>query len=165
MDWFWENIVGVITTVLAVYGAFLSSLNFWHMWKRDKKELYIKAIFREVTDGGTSYVEFHIVNKSLRPITIKEFGFKYASSPVSKLLKHPDYNSNTLEPLRKLNTSEECYAVILLWNYANHAYRVDLNRINNSMVKAVPYVIDTEEQRYRGKPFKHPAKFYLNPKY
>lgn len=165
MDWLWNNFGGVITMVLAVYGALLSSLNFWHMWKRDKKELYIKAIFRQVTDGTPSYIEFYIVNKSLRPITIKEYGFKYAASPVSKLIKPADCDGNPIEPPRKLNTSEECHTVILLGDYANHPYEADLNRITNFMLKAVPYVIDTEEQRYRGQPFKHPANFYFNPKY
>jgi len=157
MDWLWDNIVGVITTVLAIYSAVLSSLNFWHMWERDKKELYIEAFFLQslLPDWGDVFVS--IANKSLRPITIKEYGFKYVPSSASKMVEPRDYKIKMIryDKLIKLTTSEQ------------YSYRVDFKKYvgnlktaeSNFMLKAVPYVIDTEGQRYKGPPFKHPANF------
>lgn len=157
MAWLWDNIVGVITTVLAIYGAVLSSLNYWHMRKRYKKELYIEASFHQSSNSAWSYVQVYIANKSLRPITIKEYGFKYASSSDSKLLEPGDLKINLFGTPIKLATSEQ------------FSYRIDFNLTkskSNFMLKAIPYAIDTEGQRYTGVAFNHPDNFvFIRPNY
>ena len=159
MDWFWNNFGGVITTVLAVYGAFLSSLNFWHTRKRDKKELYIKS---ELSSGNNTKYEsatITIVNKSLRPIAINKIGFKYAYSFTSKSLKHKNFETGSFTHPRKLGTAE-----VLRYRFDfKYAAGTTEDVNSNRMLKAVPYVIDTEGQRYKGEPFRHPANFYFNP--
>ena len=159
MDWFWNNFGGVITTVLAVYGAFLSSLNFWHTRKRDKKELYIKSEIKTESSSSDKikdkYAIITIVNKSLRPIAIDKIGFKYAYSFGAKSLKHKNFETGAFINHKKLDTSEVFYY------YFNFKYSVDTpeDTNSNSMLKAIPYVIDTEGERYKGEPFKHPANF------
>ena len=157
MSWFWGNFGGVITTVLAIYGAVLSSLNFWHTRKRDKKELYFEAFFLQSSDPRWGEVHVSFANKSLRPITIKEYGFKYVSSSASKMVEPKDVEikKSHYDELIKLATSEQySYAVYFVKSAGNIK-----TAESNFMLKAIPYAIDTEGQLYTGAPFKHPANF------
>ena len=154
MDWFLNNFGGVITTVLAVYGAVLSSLNFWHTRKRDKKELHIEAISKPLSDNFFDYVRITVANKSLRPIAIKEIGLEYKPSFKARLSKPVGMDRVFVRMPAKLETSD-------LLNYdCNCRYHAGKNEDPYTIeASAVPYVIDTEGQRYKGAPLKHLVYF------
>ena len=156
MSWLWDNITGVITTVLAIYGAVLSSLNFWHMRKRDKKELYIEANFIQSSDVEANTATITVVNKSLRSITIKEIGLKYDSSVELKLSKPVDYENDALRLPVKLETSDQFNYDIPCCYFAN-----EKEKAHHFDTSAVPYAIDNEGQRYKGTPLQHPIYFVL----
>jgi len=156
MDWLWDNIVGVITTVLAIYGAVLSSLNFWHMWERDKKELYIEAFFLQslLPDWGDVFVS--IANKSLRPITIKEYGFKYVPSSASKMVGPQEDDVNRKFPVILTQTSDQFSYDVPCCYFAN-----EKEKFHHFDACAIPYAIDNEGQKYNGTPLQHPIYFVL----
>jgi len=154
MAWLWDNIVGVITTVLAIYGAVLSSLNFWHMRKRDKKELYIEANFIQSSYVEANIATITVVNKSLRPITIKEIGLKYDPSVEPKLSKPVDYENDAARLPAKLETSDQFSYDVPCYYSANQNDKAD-----HFDTIAVPYAIDNEGQRYKGAPLEHRVFF------
>ncbi len=154
MDWFWDNFGGVVTTVLAIYGAFLSSLNCWHMWKRDKKELYFDINSNQAYDEGSTNVIINIVNNSLRPVAIKEIGLKYKRSFEDRLSKPVHFDGVSVILPARLETSDQ------LRYLCNCLYFAGENeQPHNIEAIAVPYAIDTEGQRYKGAPFKHYVSF------
>ncbi|MBI0168981.1 MULTISPECIES: hypothetical protein [Bartonella] len=156
MAWLWDNIVGVITTVLAIYGAVLSSLNFWHMRKRDKKELYIEANFIQSSYVEANIATITVVNKSLRPITIKEIGLKYDPSVEPKLSKPVDYENDAARLPAKLETSDQFSYDVPCCYFAN-----EKEKFHHFDTCAVPYAIDNEGQKYNGTPLQHPIYFVL----
>ena len=158
MAWLWDNTVGVITTVPAIYGAVLSSLNFWHMRKRDKKELYIEANFIQSSDVEANTATITVVNKSLRPITIKEIGLKYDASVELKLSNPVDYEDDALRLPAKLETSDQFSYDVPCCYFAK-----EKEKAHHFDTSAVPYAIDNEGQRYKGTPFKHRVFFIQDP--
>lgn len=156
MAWLWDNIVGVITTVLAIYGAVLSSLNFWHMRKRDKKELHIEANFIQSSYVEANIATITVVNKSLRPITIKEIGLKYDPSVEPKLSKPVDYENDAARLPAKLETSDQFSYDVPCCYFAN-----EKEKFHHFDTCAIPYAIDNEGQKYNGTPLQHPIYFVL----
>lgn len=156
MSWFWDNFGGVITTVIAIYGAFLSSLNFWYMWKRDRKKLYIKAIYNPSNNVNYNNVEITVISGTRRPIIIEDVGLKYPTSFEPKISKiiNVYYDPAISELPKKLEIGEK-YSCSFLCSYYDDknekCYSVD--------VSAVPYAIDTEGQQYVGEPLKHQVFF------
>ena len=157
MDWFLNGYFQALTSLIAISGLALSIFNSWYMWKRDKKELYFEAFFLQSSDPRWGEVHVSFANKSLRPITIKEYGFKYVSSSASKMVEPKDVEikKSHYDELIKLATSEQySYAVYFVKSAGNIK-----TAESNFMLKAIPYAIDTEGQLYTGAPFKHPANF------
>ena len=157
MDWFLDIFRGDITTVIAITSLALSIFNSWYMWKRDKKGLYFEAFFLPSSDPRWGDVLVSFANKSLRPITIKEYGFKYVPLSASKMVEPKDVKikRSLYDELIKLATSEQ-------YSYAVHFVKSAGNiktAESNFMLKAIPYAIDTEGQLYKGASFKHPANF------
>lgn len=152
MDWFWENIVGVITTVLAVYGAVLSSLNFWHTSKRDKKELCIEAEFKQGSFVTLNNVTVTVINKSLRPITIKKIGLEYDPFVEAKFPKPVGYEHEAIKLPIRLEISDQFYYHVPCCYLANQN-----EKANHFDTSAIPYAIDNEGQKYKGTPLKHPV--------
>ncbi|WP_295963533.1 hypothetical protein [uncultured Bartonella sp.] len=160
MAWLWDNIVGVITTVLAIYGAILSSLNFWHTKKRDKKELYIKATFYPGIVAELNYVTITVVNKSLRPITIKDIGLKYDPSVEPKLSKPIGFDNGSDRLPIRLETSDQLSHVVFC-----RYFSVQTEKSHSLELSAVPFAIDTEGQQYNGVPLNHSISFNPLPIY
>ena len=159
MSWFSNGYLQPLTPLIVILGLAISFFSFWHTKKRDKKELYIKSEIKTESSSSDEikdkYAIITIVNKSLRPIAIDKIGFKYAFSFGAKSLKHKNFETGAFINHKKLDTSEVFYY------YFNFKYSVDTpeDTNSNSMLKAIPYVIDTEGERYKGEPFKHPANF------
>ena len=72
-----------------------------------KKELYIEANFIQSSDVEANTATITVVNKSLRPITIKEIGLKYDASVKPKLSNPVDYEDDVLRLPAKLETSDQ----------------------------------------------------------
>lgn len=154
MTWFWNNFGSVITAVLAVYGAFLSSYNFWLTKKRDKKALDIKTEIIPRSPDILTDVIITVINKSLRPITINEIGLKYDPSIESKLSKPVDYPDEVLKLPVRLETSNQFSYHVPCCYSANQNDKAD-----HFDTIAVPYAIDNEGQRYKGAPLEHRVFF------
>lgn len=114
MDWFSTGYSQLITSLIAISTLAIMFFSFWHTRKRDKKELYFEAFFLQSSDPRRGEVHVSFANKSLRPITIKEYGFKYVSSSASKMVEPKDVEikKSHYDELIKLATSEQySYAV------------------------------------------------------
>ena len=154
MAWIWDNILGVIAMIVAVYGAVLSTFNTRYNYRRDRKELYITATFDENSRVEFNSVSITVVNKSLRPVTVKEIGLKYETSVEPKLSNPVDIEEDSVRLPLKLEVSDEFVYCVPCCYFMNK--NEDASRL---VTIAVPYAIDNEGQRYNGVPLKHTVYF------
>lgn len=154
MAWFLDYIWPLVTPVFAVCGVALSIFNTWYNYRRDKKELYITATFDENNRVEFNSVSITVVNKSLRPITVKEIGLKYETSVEPKLSNPVDIEEDSVRLPLKLDVSDEFVYCVPCCYFMNK--NEDASRL---VTIAVPYAVDNEGERYNGVPLKHTVYF------
>ena len=140
MSWLWDNIVSVITTVLAIYGAVLSTFNYWHMRKRDKKNVMVTLELKRLEDKRhhKAGLRIKVVNKGYRPVAISKIGILESDGRDMPEPHEDDVN-------RK-------FPVILTQSLETSVIIRDSSFIasGEENYEFTPYAVDNEGQRFLG---------------
>lgn len=140
MSWLWDNIVSVITTVLAIYGAVLSTFNYWHMRKRDKKSVMVTLELKRLENKRhhKSGLRIKVVNKGYRPVAISKIGILESDGRDMPEPHEDDVN-------RK-------FPVILTQSLETSVIIRDSSFIasGEENYEFTPYAVDNEGQRFLG---------------
>lgn len=140
MNWHWDNIVSVITTVLAIYGAVLSTFNYWHMRKRDKKSVMVTLELKRLEDKRhhKAGLRIKVVNKGYRPVAISKIGI--LESDGRDMPEPHEDDVNRKFPVI-LTQSLETSVIIRDSSFI-------ASRVKN--YEFTPYAVDNEGQRFLG---------------
>ena len=140
MSWLWDNIVSVITTVLAIYGAVLSTFNYWHMRKRDKKSVMVTLELKRLENKRhhKSGLRIKVVNKGYRPVAISKIGI--LESDGRDMPEPHEDDVNRKFPVI-LTQSLETSVIIRDSSFI-------ASRVKN--YEFTPYAVDNEGQRFLG---------------
>ena len=140
MSWLWDNIVSVITTVLAIYGAVLSTFNYWHTRKRDKKSVMVTLELKRLEDKRhhKSGIPIKVVNKGYRPVAIAKIAVQESDGGDMPGPQEDDVNRKF--PVI-LTQSLETSVIIPNYNFIASG---------EENYKFTPYAVDNEGQRFFG---------------
>ena len=140
MSWFLDIFRGDITTVLAIYGAVLSSLNFWHTRKRDKKSVMVTLELKRLEDKRhhKSGLRIKVVNNGYRPVAIAKIAVQESGGRDMPEPQEDDVN-------RK-------FPVILTQSLETSVIIRDSSFIasGEENCEFTPYAVDNEGQRFFG---------------
>ena len=140
MSWLWDNIVSVITTVLAIYGAVLSTFNYWHTRKRDKKSVMVTLELKRLEDKRhhKSGIPIKVVNNGYRPVAIAKIAVQESDGGDMSGPQEDDVNRKF--PVI-LTQSLETSVIIPNYNFIASG---------EENYKFTPYAVDNEGQRFFG---------------
>ena len=170
--WIWANLWPLVTTVIAVYGAVLSTLNTLYNYRRDRIKISIKSDVEKVIATEVDYylLKLTIINRSHRPVTITEMGFmstdgerltfqkssaergldSFCRSFAKELHFDPNESLDITEP-----PDSELPKKLLISD------KVEYNRLTQTVLKhengsmqsrtLIPYGVDSEGNIYKGR--------------
>ena len=161
MAWIWDNILGIIAMIVAVYGAVLSTFNTWYNYRRNNPNVGISSDFQRDKNGEVimnkllhePIVIVTVVNKSIVPVSIAKIGFKFEGGK-----KIPDLDLNELKkhrthlPKRLKKGDQAIYSTTLVHIFAKKEITNDFKVYHN----VIPYAEDTEGNTYKGQTMKFP---------
>lgn len=161
MAWIWDNILGIIAMIVAVYGAVLSTFNTWYNYRRNNPNVGISFEIRcDKDDNPVNNKDCHqpivivtVVNKSIVPVSIAKIGFmledgtEIPESYLDKIKK-----DKTHLPKRLEKGEQAIYSTSLVHILGEKEITNDFKVYHN----VIPYAEDTEGNTYKGQTMKFP---------
>ena len=149
----WQVFFGVITMIIAAYGAILST---YSVWLKDRLKIHVEMGWANPIFGNQIYSD-HVMLKAKnhsigRSVVLESFGF-YVEG-IRESLVFPDLNSYILNGRlpAEIKPGHNCQALIpdhvLFTNFISHNILKDIVLIG--------FFRDQLGKEYKSKPFKYP---------
>lgn len=149
----WDTAKDVGLFALGVYGAVLSSLNWWNANQRDKRRIRVKisTAMPTYTNGqvGAPFACIEAVNIGHRDVTITSLSLEIGDKHLAPLSQNtfPGIADTVLPAVLKDGGTAQLF---LAYAEIGHAL-VDIGL--RSKTSVVPYCQDSSGEKYRGSPW------------